>query len=107
MKNIASYLHLLLCKKKHSSNVDINNPDPNKCLWYIEEQFDVCWEEACHKKWLAMGQNITMLAGLDEEKMYTLIQKIVRVLQEIKKLKADYPTVQEFIVDLLIASIKD
>jgi len=107
MKNIASYLHLLLCKKKHSNNVNIHNQDPAKCSWYIEEQFDTCWEESEHLQWLAKADTIAKLVNMDEGGMSKMMGRIVSVLQEVKKLKSDYPTIQEFIVEIFQASLKN
>lgn len=109
MKNIASYLHLSLCKKSHLSNIeDLKDESFNSsknCKWYLEEQFDSCWEESEHVFWLKKAEVLQKVSDLSEEDLNKMFNHLITVTRDVNKLVKQHELLKEFILDFIKASI--
>ena len=92
MKNIASSLHLMLCKKTHHNN---------ECNWYIEEQRAECWELERHSIWLAKATRILDFSGLEESVFSRILERLWRVVGTLVFLKEHYPTMID-VIDMIV-----
>lgn len=68
-EQLATELHILLCKKSHVSG---------ECQWYSEEQFENTWMEPSHKEWFERAKTTIANCGtiLDVE----IVLKAVKML---------------------------
>lgn len=92
-ENLASTLHLLLCKKTHNDN---------ECEWYSEEQKAERWQLPCHLPWLKRAESFLLLSGRTEEEMEALFKRLIGVIWEVTYLKERNPTLVEVIDTILI-----
>ena len=87
MKNSASLLHLLLCKSRHASDIkDMENYGDDRCRWYLEEQIEDSWGKQDHIVWLHRVKKLQEFSYLDEEELYSLLQKIMKIIEHIDKI---------------------
>ena len=92
-KNLASTLHLLLCKKSHNDG---------ECGWYSEEQNAERWKQPIHSSWLKKAEKILQLSGKSEEDFETIFGLLIPLVAQISSLKERNPAIAELIDTILI-----
>jgi hypothetical protein len=93
MENLASLLHLLLCKRKHIET---------DCCWYLEGQMANAWTLPEHSLWLNKAESMVKLSGGEgPEKLNTLLNQVVEILRKTRQLVDGDPSLA-LIVKMII-----
>ncbi len=90
-KQLASTLHLLLCKRSHVED----------CKWYMEDQQVESWQMPEHVKWTSRAEGLILLSKQSETELVTLLQQLVGIISKLSFLKNKFPELAEVIDTIL------
>ena len=98
-KQLASTLHLLLCKKSHQDD----------CPWYTEDQQVEHWELPEHVNWFGKAEGIIRISGQSSEEINSLLRQLVGIITQLSFLKSKHAGLSDIIDTIVIqaARVKD
>lgn len=101
---IAKQLHTLLCVKDHGGDSveDFHKygREPDVCYYYLEEQFEECWDMEDHQDWL----HLASLIDCTGVKQWGTVRDIVDLLKKAESIAKNAPGLYQIIVSYLNVS---
>lgn len=102
-------LHTLMCNKEHEQDMKVLATThyrvvAKKCLWYLEDQTENCWDAPDHNFWLTKTVEVMREQEIDgSEETRVFLEKLSEAVVHVTELTRWYPKSLRLLEEILKA----